>query len=86
MYVDKNRMAQAKKRGRPPKVADGTPSEGVPEELVPVPVAVLRCPHCGSAEIGQWERVGNAKDREYSRCRKCGTRVVRQRGSVRIMG
>lgn len=81
-----NRMAKAHKRGRPPKHAEGTPPEGFPEQMVEVPVPVLRCPHCGSAEIGQWERVGNNKDREYSRCRKCGTRVVRQRGSVRIMG
>ena len=78
-----DRMA---KRGRRRKVVDDMPPEGAPVEMVDVPKAVMRCPHCGAARIGQWERIGSGNGGLFSRCRACGTKVRQKDGRVFIVG
>jgi predicted RNA-binding Zn-ribbon protein involved in translation (DUF1610 family) len=76
MQNEMNRMAQPKKRGRPPK---NQPLQEFPAEEVPVDPSplILKCPLCGAARLGQWETMRGRDNGRQMRCKACGSQFTR---------
>lgn len=75
-----DRMAQTRKRGRPPKHGVGAqldrPIDDQPQPVhrVEIPIVGIRCPGCGRSMVPRRDRVQDGK--AYAHCTLCGVRLL----------